>query len=190
MDFVYIDDIARANILAAEADVTDEVFNVASGAETSLLELAQTLLARRWAPTSTSSSAPSAPSTRSPAAWPTPTAARDRLGFEAEVDLEEGLRRLVEWWRAEREPLRRRALAGGVADAGPVRTPVPRRRRGRGRGRGRSPPAGSPRARASRRSSSAFAERVGAARRRRHHQLHDRAAPGAATSPASAPATR
>jgi UDP-glucose 4-epimerase len=30
MDFVYAPDIARANILAAEADVSDEVFNVAS----------------------------------------------------------------------------------------------------------------------------------------------------------------
>ncbi len=40
MDFVYVDDIARANILAATAPVTDEVFNVACGVETSLLELA------------------------------------------------------------------------------------------------------------------------------------------------------
>ena len=41
MDFVYVDDVARANVLAAEPDVTDEVFNVASGIETSLLELAR-----------------------------------------------------------------------------------------------------------------------------------------------------
>ena len=44
MDFVYVEDIAWANILAAKAPVTDEVFNVASGVETSLNELAQTLL--------------------------------------------------------------------------------------------------------------------------------------------------
>ncbi len=44
MDFVFIGDIARANVLAAQADVTDEVFNVASGVETSLHELAQMLL--------------------------------------------------------------------------------------------------------------------------------------------------
>ena len=44
MDFVYVEDIARANILAATADATDEVFNVASGVETSLLELAELLL--------------------------------------------------------------------------------------------------------------------------------------------------
>ena len=40
MDFVYVTDIARANILAAQSDVTDEVFNVASGTETSLNDLA------------------------------------------------------------------------------------------------------------------------------------------------------
>src|SRR5207248_6399677 len=43
MDFVHVADVARANLLAAEADVTDDVFNVASGVETSLLELARTL---------------------------------------------------------------------------------------------------------------------------------------------------
>ena len=44
MDFVYTTDIARANLLAATSDVTEGVYNVASGTETSLLELAQALL--------------------------------------------------------------------------------------------------------------------------------------------------
>src|SRR5690606_15278604 len=43
MDFVHVHDIARANLLAAKSDVTDEVFNVASGTETSLRELAALL---------------------------------------------------------------------------------------------------------------------------------------------------
>src|SRR5262249_10434439 len=43
MDFVYTEDIARANLLAADGDVTDEVFNIASSTETSLIELAQGL---------------------------------------------------------------------------------------------------------------------------------------------------
>ena len=43
MDFIYISDIARANLLALQSTVTDDVFNVASGHETSLLELWQTL---------------------------------------------------------------------------------------------------------------------------------------------------
>ena len=36
MDFVYTEDIARANLLAAVGDATDEVFNIGSGTETSL----------------------------------------------------------------------------------------------------------------------------------------------------------
>ena len=45
--------------------------------------------------------------------------ARERLGFEAEVDLEEGLTRLVDWWRGERadEPAAAIAyLAGPLMD--------------------------------------------------------------------------
>jgi UDP-glucose 4-epimerase len=30
------------------------------------------------------------------------SAAREQLGFEAKVDVEAGLTRLVEWWRGER----------------------------------------------------------------------------------------
>ena len=44
MDFVYIEDVARANILASQSDRSDDVFNVASGVETSLNDLAQALL--------------------------------------------------------------------------------------------------------------------------------------------------
>ncbi len=44
MDFVYVTDVARANVLAATASVSDEVYNVATGVETSLVELARALL--------------------------------------------------------------------------------------------------------------------------------------------------
>src|SRR5262249_40876085 len=44
MDFVFVDDAARAFMLAAQAPVQDDVFNVASGVETSLNQLAQALL--------------------------------------------------------------------------------------------------------------------------------------------------
>ncbi len=101
MDFVYTEDIARANLLAAASDATDEVFNIASSTETSLTELAQALqramgsdlplefgpprgvngVTRRLADTS---------------------AAASRLGWKAEIGLDEGLSRLVAWWRAQR----------------------------------------------------------------------------------------
>jgi len=102
MDFVYIDDVAYANVLALASDVSDEVFNVASGVETSLNDLATALLkvmgsdlkpeygperkvnpvSRRLADTSK---------------------AEKLLGFRSAVSLEEGLRRLVKWWQVNRE---------------------------------------------------------------------------------------
>ena len=40
MDFVYVEDVARANILAACSDVDDDVFNIGTGVQTSLLSCA------------------------------------------------------------------------------------------------------------------------------------------------------
>jgi UDP-glucose 4-epimerase len=103
MDFVNILDIARANILAAESDVSDQVFNIACGVETSLLDLAQMLIAAMGADMEVEFGP-----ARAAAAVTRRLAdiekARDVLGFEAEIDIEDGLRRLVQWWRAERAP--------------------------------------------------------------------------------------
>jgi UDP-glucose 4-epimerase len=105
MDFVHVADIARANILAAEADVTDDVFNIAAGEETSLLDLARQLLevmksdlvpehgparkvnavTRRLADTS---------------------AAAERIGFRSQIPIRDGLAGLVDWWRVEKDNLR------------------------------------------------------------------------------------
>ncbi len=101
MDFVYIGDVARANLLAAQADVSDEVFNVASGTETSLLKLAKLLLEVMDSDLSVEHG-PERSVNKVPRRLADTTLARERLGFEAEVDLEEGLRRLVDWWQTER----------------------------------------------------------------------------------------
>lgn len=101
MDFVYIEDIARANILAAKANVSDEVFNVASGVETSLNDLAASLLRVMG-----SSLKPEYGPARTVNAVSRRLAetgsARERLGFETQVGLDEGLRRLVAWWQASK----------------------------------------------------------------------------------------
>jgi UDP-glucose 4-epimerase len=102
MDFVNIEDVARATLLAAQADVTDAVFNIASGAETSLLELAQLLLTVMGREDLEIEFGPERDANKVPRRLADISAARERLGFEAEIGLEDGLRRLVEWWRAER----------------------------------------------------------------------------------------
>ena len=101
MDFVHVADIARANILAARADVTDEVFNVASGTETSLKELAQALsdvMKSDLAPEHGPARAVNGVTRR----LADTAAAEQELGFRAEIGLHEGLQGLVEWWRASR----------------------------------------------------------------------------------------
>jgi UDP-glucose 4-epimerase len=102
MDFAYIGDIARANILAAQADVTDAVFNIASGVETSLLELAEALTRAMGAEDLGVEHGPARAVNGVTRRLADTSAAREQLGYEASLDLEEGLRRLVDWWRAEK----------------------------------------------------------------------------------------
>lgn len=101
MDFVYIDDVARSNLLAATVDATDVVFNVASGTETSLLELANLLIEVMGSDVPIEYG-PERSVNKVPRRLADTSLAHELLGFDAEVDLEEGLRRLVDWWRAER----------------------------------------------------------------------------------------
>ena len=100
MDFVYVEDIARANILAAASNVSDEVFNVASAAETSLNDLAFALL-KVMGSTLKPEYGPERKVNPVPRRLADVSKTKRMLGFTANVSLEEGLRRLVDWWRAE-----------------------------------------------------------------------------------------
>ncbi|MEU9453459.1 SDR family NAD(P)-dependent oxidoreductase [Streptomyces sp. NPDC048277] len=103
MDFVDVRDIARANVLAAESDLTDEVFNIASGTETSLKELAEGLLEAMGAEGLEPVHGPARTVNSVVRRLADTSQAVERLGFTAEIDLRTGLRDLVQWWRAERE---------------------------------------------------------------------------------------
>ncbi|WP_424528706.1 NAD-dependent epimerase/dehydratase family protein [Sphaerisporangium viridialbum] len=104
MDFVYTEDIARANLLAAAGDATDEVFNIASATETSLVGLAEALMSVMGASDLGVEYGPARSGVKGVTRRLADVgAAAERLGWKAEVDLEEGLRRLVTWWRAERD---------------------------------------------------------------------------------------
>lgn len=101
MDFVHVHDIARANLLAAKSDVTDEVFNVASGSETSLRELAA-LLTKVMGSSLEPQFGPARKVNAVPRRLASTAKAEKLLGFSAKVTMEEGLRDLVEWWRQEK----------------------------------------------------------------------------------------
>ena len=101
MDFVFTEDIARANLRAASSEVTDEVFNIGSGIETSLTDLAHALLRAMDSDLPLEFGPPRGVNkvTRRLADV---SRAAGCLGWKAEVDLDQGLRRLVTWWREQR----------------------------------------------------------------------------------------
>jgi UDP-glucose 4-epimerase len=99
MDFVYVTDVARANVLAMAGDVADEVFNVATGVETSLLGLLGSLLRVTGSENLAPEFLPERAVNPVPRRLADTTKATKMLGFEAEVELDEGLRRLVQWRR-------------------------------------------------------------------------------------------
>lgn len=109
MDFVYSDDVARANLAAATGDVTDEVFNVASGVETSLLDLLSMLLRVTDSEHLRPEFLPERSVNPVPRRLADTSKAERILGFRSEIDLAEGLRRLVTW--------RREILARGQREA-------------------------------------------------------------------------
>ena len=112
MDFVHTRDVARANILAAGSGVAEGVYNVASGAETSLLELAEALLRAMDSELHVEHGPERAVNGVVRRQADTAEARRD-LGFSAETGLEEGLRELVDWWR----PLRAEIAGARVGGA-------------------------------------------------------------------------
>lgn len=101
MDFVFAEDIARANIAAAESEISDDVFNVASGTETSLNDLANLLL-RTMGSNALPEYGPERRANPVPRRLADISKAKRFLGFKTSISIEEGLRRLVTWWLAER----------------------------------------------------------------------------------------
>jgi len=97
MDFVYVEDIARANIAAMQADVSDENFNIGDSVETSLKELLEILLKvnnSNLEPEFRASDLVNPVSRR----LADISKAKSLLGFEPVVDLEHGLKELSEWY--------------------------------------------------------------------------------------------
>ena len=101
-DFIYVGDIVEGLLACAEKGEPGDVYNLASGVETSIRELAEKILelsgssaelelgpAREW--------------DRSGHRFGSPEKARRELGFEARVGLDEGLRETIEWMRANME---------------------------------------------------------------------------------------
>lgn len=98
-DFIYVSDVARANLLAMQADCSDEFFNIGMGEGTTirqlvdmLLELTGSQLEPEYLPQAQSFVTHRIGSVEK---------AEKLLGFRATTPLLEGLRRVVEWRQLE-----------------------------------------------------------------------------------------
>lgn len=100
MDFIFIDDVARANVLALASDVDDDAINIASGRETSLRELADALLAAMNSDLRPVFGAERSVNPVRRRLGDTAKAQR-LLGFHPQISLREGLKRLTDWWQQQ-----------------------------------------------------------------------------------------
>jgi UDP-glucose 4-epimerase len=111
-DFVAVEDCALANVRAMQADASDEFYNVGTGIRTSLKELAERLIVL------TNSAKPITYAQRSTATLVRnrigdPRKASEQIGFTSEIELDEGLRRLIDWRRNHMDEVAiRRATLG------------------------------------------------------------------------------
>jgi len=98
-DFIYVEDVAEANILGMKADCTDEFFNIGAGVGTSINELVDMLLELTGSPLKPEYR-PQEQSFVTHRIGSTEKAER-MLGFKAKTSLIEGLRRVVEWRKSQ-----------------------------------------------------------------------------------------
>ncbi len=94
-DFVYVDDCAKANICAMKAETVDQFYNVGTGIRTSIKELAELIL--KIVESDLSVQYEPAGLTFVKNRIGCPVKAREQIGFNAQVTLEEGLKKLIQW---------------------------------------------------------------------------------------------
>lgn len=107
-EFLYVDDAARGIVLAAERYDDAEPANLGAQREVPIRELVDMIVEAvgfegriRWDTTRPDGQ---------PRRCVDPTRAKEAFGFVAEVPLEEGLRRTVDWYLANREQAEARAV--------------------------------------------------------------------------------
>ena len=98
-EFLYVDDASRALLLAAERLETSDPVNVGTGRETRIRDLAETI--RRLSGFEGEIVWDSSRPDGQPARFLDVTRARELMGFEAEVPLEEGLQSTIESFERE-----------------------------------------------------------------------------------------
>ena len=105
-DFIFVKDMARGLMACALKGAAGGVYNLATGRETSILELA-TIINEYTGNTAPLDLRPARDWDRSGKRFASTEKAARELGFAAQVDIREGLRRTVEWTKANQELIKR-----------------------------------------------------------------------------------
>jgi nucleoside-diphosphate-sugar epimerase len=98
-DFIFVKDVVRANLLAADSDVAGESFNICTGRETNLLDLLEELSEIAQHPPRVRFEAPRSGDIYRSVGSPEKAAAS--LGFRAETSLANGLTQTLEWMKSK-----------------------------------------------------------------------------------------
>lgn len=103
-DFIFVEDMARGLIACAEKGNKGEAYNLASGKETTILELAKKIneITGNEAPLDLK---PARDWDRSGRRFGSTEKSKNALDFQASVDMDEGLRKTVEWTLKNREKI-------------------------------------------------------------------------------------
>lgn len=112
-DFVAVEDCALANVRAMQATTNDRFYNVGTGRRTSLKELAE-LLIELTGTDKPINYAPRSTATLVRNRIGCPKRAAEEIGFAAEVDLREGLERLIDWRAAHKSEVEARRQTMGI----------------------------------------------------------------------------
>lgn len=98
-DYVHVSDVARANVMAMASEVSGEIFNIGSGVATDLNRLVAILRDITGTPLEPEyvEAAGAVKSTRGTTLDFCIDKARTVLGWEPQVSIEEGIKRLIEW---------------------------------------------------------------------------------------------
>jgi UDP-glucose 4-epimerase len=95
-DFIYVDDLCRAILLALESEVSGEVFQIATGVETSILELAALVQEVVGRDVGVQHGPPRRGDIRKN--YSAIAKVQEMLGWQPEVDLHTGLRETWRWF--------------------------------------------------------------------------------------------
>ena len=121
-DFIYVGDCARANVCAMQSDVTDEMYNVGSGVKTTIKQVAEMLLELTGSDLEIQYEPAGQTFVKNRVGCP--QKAKEQIGFSYDVELKEGLLKLIEWRKVSYRGGRETKKEGVLTMKIPITRPV------------------------------------------------------------------